>query len=150
MAKQRCSATTKAGNPCKAWAVDPQTIPALCAAHGGAQAPPGAPAGNRNAETHGFYSQPPHLLETIDDAIAHLATSLQRLDQYIAANIETIDVGDVARLLAVQGQNLARYARMLKDQATLSGEITDDFVAIIDEAVEKAQSLLGVDLGNPQ
>ena len=52
----RCTATTRKGQPCRAWAV-PGTDPPRCAAHGGVASKPGAPSGNQNAVTHGFYAR---------------------------------------------------------------------------------------------
>ncbi|MDF1515787.1 MAG: hypothetical protein P1S60_18415 [Anaerolineae bacterium] len=51
-----CTATTRTGQPCRAWAV-PGTDPPRCAPHGGAGAKPGAPVGNQNALTHGYYAR---------------------------------------------------------------------------------------------
>ena len=55
----RCSATVRDGDstrPCRAWAVH-ETNPPLCSAHGGGERPVGAPEGNTNAVTHGFYQK---------------------------------------------------------------------------------------------
>jgi hypothetical protein len=138
----KCTATTKQGRACQAWAV-PDTDPPLCAAHGGAQSPPGAPTGNRNAEKHGFYTRPSPLT-TIDDAIQHLAASLARLDKYINAHIHDLDTADIARLTSVYGMNLSRFVRMLKDKAAT--DPSDDLHAAINEALSLAQEQLGVEL----
>ncbi len=53
--RTRCTATTRKGQPCRAWAV-PGTDPPRCASHGGVSAKPGAPVGNQNAVIHGFYA----------------------------------------------------------------------------------------------
>ena len=53
--KTPCTATTRQDQPCRAWAL-PGTDPPRCAPHGGASAKPGAPMGNHNAVTHGFYA----------------------------------------------------------------------------------------------
>jgi hypothetical protein len=50
---RRCSATCANGKPCRAWALR-GSEPALCAAHSGKV---GAPPGNKNAQTHGYYSR---------------------------------------------------------------------------------------------
>jgi hypothetical protein len=50
-----CSATTTAGEPCKAWAVH-DTGPPLCSAHAGRNVGAGAPLGNQNRTTRGFYA----------------------------------------------------------------------------------------------
>lgn len=68
--KRPCTATTANGRPCRAWAVH-DTDPPRCAAHSGrttahsgrttahsGRTPrAGAPPGNHNARTHGFYGR---------------------------------------------------------------------------------------------
>lgn len=66
MSKVACSATTRAGNPCKAWAIH-NSNPPLCSAHSGRA---GAPPGNQNRYTHGFYSQSFKATE-VADLVAH-------------------------------------------------------------------------------
>ena len=56
MTRTQCTANNRHGTQCKAWAV-PGSDPPRCAAHGGASKLPGAPQGNKNAQTHGFYAQ---------------------------------------------------------------------------------------------
>ncbi|MGD2146854.1 MAG: hypothetical protein PVH41_09185 [Anaerolineae bacterium] len=58
MTSRPCTATTAAGNPCRAWAVR-GSKPALCAAHGGGRWPVGPPQGNVNALRHGYYAARP-------------------------------------------------------------------------------------------
>ena len=51
--KIKCTAVTAAGKPCKGWAIT-DSIPPRCAPHSGLT---GAPKGNTNAVTHGFYQK---------------------------------------------------------------------------------------------
>jgi len=53
MLKPKCTAITAQGSPCKAWAIR-GSDPPLCAPHSGNT---GAPKGNKNAVTHGFYQR---------------------------------------------------------------------------------------------
>jgi uncharacterized protein YjcR len=53
LASPRCGAKTRSGKPCMAPAVSGKT---RCRMHGGA-AGSGAPRGNQNAVTHGFYTR---------------------------------------------------------------------------------------------
>ena len=55
---RRCTATTRRGLPCKAWAV-PDTNPPTCAAHR-ATPRPGARIGNTNARKHGAHASTAH------------------------------------------------------------------------------------------
>jgi len=142
----RCTATRKDGQPCQAWAVA-DTSPPRCAAHGGGKRPPGAPAGNKNRQTHGFYSRqltPPP--QTIAEVAQALADSLARLQSYITANIDDLDVTDIARLIALEGMHLSRLARVLKQQADMSGGPDQDLQDDIDEALRLAGETLGVPL----
>lgn len=51
--KIKCTAVTAAGKPCKGWAIT-GSMPPRCAPHSGIT---GAPKGNTNAVTHGFYQK---------------------------------------------------------------------------------------------
>ncbi len=138
--KTNCSATTAAGHPCRAWAV-PNTTPPLCAAHGGASKPPGAPTGNTNAEKHGFYSADPSDV-TVDEAIAGLVDKMSRLD-------ELIDDQPLSPLLVelfqIYTQASSRLSRLLRDRRALSGEAADGMAGAIAQALDE----LSVELGTP-
>ena len=77
---QRCSAKRRDGQPCNAWAVK-GSDPPLCAAHGGTDAQIGAPPGNQNALTHGFYAAPDNPPATVEEVIPDLALKQQCLDR---------------------------------------------------------------------
>ena len=53
---RRCSHRTRSGARCRAWAVH-GTDPPACSAHAGRNVGAGAPRGNQNARTHGFYGR---------------------------------------------------------------------------------------------
>ena len=141
----RCTATTNSHQPCRAWAVA-GTEPPLCAAHGGTGSPNGAALGNQNAVKHGFYRRPARRLETVDDALGHLAESLVQLADYIDEHVHELTVDEIARLQAVRGQNLSRFVRMKRDQAALDGEAGDELQADIANALKLAGLQLGVEL----
>lgn len=140
----KCSAARKDGHPCQAWAVA-GTSPPRCAAHGGGTARVGAPIGNENARKHGFYCRPSRPIETIDDAMEHLAESLIQLAEYIREHMHELTVDEMARLSSVRGQNLSRYVRMIKDRAILTGD-TSEIDAHVERALEFASERLGVPL----
>ena len=50
-----CTAVTRLGRPCRAFAVH-STDPPRCVAHGGGSGKHGAPRGNKNAVKHGIYA----------------------------------------------------------------------------------------------
>lgn len=148
MTSRHCSATKPDGRPCRAWAVRDSTPP-RCAAHGGGQRPVGAPPGNTNAQTHGLYTDPDHVLESIDDVITDLAAKQLLLSAYIdhaLAGDDSVHVQDLARLLALHGQNASRLGRLLRDKRALSGDAADGIAGAIAQALDELSTELGVEL----
>jgi hypothetical protein len=138
----KCTAMRRDGHPCRAWAMA-GTDPPRCAAHGAAKGRVGAPLGNENALKHGFYSKPSRPLETIDDALQHLAECLTQLADYVRDSMYELSVDDMARLSAVRGQNLSRYVRMLRDKAAMSGDLDDELEQQVAEALRLVSKQLG-------
>jgi hypothetical protein len=153
--KRKCSALTKAGTPCRAWAV-PGTDPPLCAAHNGK--PGGPPPGNTNALTHGLYAAgqpcevpPAGWGQSIDDVIQDLAAKQARLSAYIDTLLDGRGEArprpeDVTRLMALHAQTASRLGRLLRDRAALSGSRDADLQAGIDAALDDLGRELGIDL----
>ena len=141
-APRRCSATTQAGQPCRAYAVR-DTDPPLCAIHAG-RAVGGAPKGNRNAVTHGFYAS-----TDISDVILDLAAKQAQLSTLIDACFAQLDprtIPDLARLLALHGQNASRIGRLLRDRQALAPETTDELTDAINAALDELGSEWLIDL----
>ena len=138
----RCSCITRAGRPCRAWAVR-GSDPPVCAAHAGLTAGAGAPPGNQNRLVQGFYSPDPTAV-TVDQAIAGLVHKLQRLDELIAR--EDLDPELLVRLTTLYGQGSSRLARMLRDRRALSGDAAAGVVEAIAVALDELSSLWGVEL----
>jgi hypothetical protein len=132
MTKQKCTATTSTGQPCKAWAVHNTDAP-RCAPHGGGKRPLGAPAGNTNALTHGFYTLPGDA--TIDDTILHLVATMNRLSQIIDQHQDHDQF--LAAILAIQTQASSRLARLLRDKRTLSGEAADNLLGELSTVLDE-------------
>ena len=140
--KRRCSATTKSGQPCRAYAIR-GTEPALCAIHA-KRAIGGAPEGNRNAVTHGFYARP-----EISDVIADLAAKQAQLSQLIDAcfdNLSPYTVPDLIRMLALHGQNASRIGRLLQQQKALGPEVADELSDAINAALDELADQWSIDL----
>ena len=89
--KRRCTHSTKAGHPCKAWAVR-GTEPPACSIHAGLTH--GGPAErNQNARKHGFYA-PGIAPDELRDLI-HLPQDLDSIDdEIIVAKIALRQVAD--------------------------------------------------------
>ncbi len=140
---------TRAGTPCKAWAIL-DTDPPRCAAHGGASAPPGAPVGNKNALKHGFYSATSGLTAEIPDIDAVLADLYARqlaISEYlINARDEETTVDKLVPVFVLHGQNASRLGRLLRDKRALSGEAADGIAGAIAQALDELSTEFGVKL----
>lgn len=115
----RCTAVCADGSACRAWAVR-GTDPPRCAPHGGGRAAVGAPEGNQNAQTHGFYARAhvPDQGWTIDTLVADLAARHAGLSNYIGRLLadDQADPRDVARLFALYRVSAARLERLLQER----------------------------------
>jgi hypothetical protein len=153
----RCTATTRTGRPCRAWAVK-GTDPPRCASHrrspsgdGGTGNRIGAPPGNTNAQTHGAYTQPPDTSVDLDARIADLNRRIEQLSTYIdhatiGPNDGDIDVDQYARLLSLHGQLTSRLGRLLRDKQQISPEDDSLLQQAINNALDQASEILGVQL----
>ncbi len=133
-ASRRCSATTQAGQPCRAWAV-PGSDPPLCAAHGGASRPSGPPLGNLNAQTHGVYSQPDFRPADLPAAIADLDRRIRSLSSYIDQHTD-LDASTFCTLIKLQGELTSRLGRLCKIWVDLSAEEAGELSDAINEALD--------------
>lgn len=91
---------------------------------------------------------PDHQGQIIAAVIADLARKQQRLsqliDHYLAGDEPS--VRDLARLLALHGQNASRLGRLLRDQQALSDPVTDELSQAIDFALDQLSAEWGVEL----
>ncbi len=118
----------------------------LCAAHSGRT--------SKNHQTHGFYAQPAKSrpavrgekpLETIDDVINDALDKQARLSA-ILDNSADLDGADLAKLLAIHGQNASRLGRLLRDKRALSGESADGLLSALGTALDEIATELGITL----
>lgn len=140
---------------CRAWAVR-GSDPPLCASHTGDKQV-GAPPGNQNRRTHGFYGRYIHrdeladLVNLADDwslegevAIARVA--LRRLLSFLARP-DDLSPLDYARLAGVAFRGVGTVARLLKEHHTLAQATrTDDWSRAIDAALDELSEEWGVEL----
>jgi len=147
--KTHCPATNKDGTPCRAFPVR-GSDPPLCSSHGGGRAPVGAPAGNQNARSHGFYvnevaplPDPDDVPDSIAGVIHDLAVKQARLSKHINGHLESYDIDVLARLLQLHAQTASRLGRLLRDQRALSGEAADGISAAIAQALDELSTELG-------
>lgn len=145
MTGRKCTATTTAGTPCRAWAVH-GTSPPRCAPHGGGRARIGAPENNTNAVTHGVHAataQPPTNLNT---RIEDLDNRVQQLSEFIDNLDDKTALGDRLALLDMHGRLTSRLGRLMKDRASIAAPEASGMAAALREALSIASGLLGVDL----
>lgn len=88
--RSKCNATTKAGKPCRAYAVHGERF---CSAHLGLNVGAGAPAGNQNAKKHGFYADS----FTVDELVGVMDMSGE------------VDLGDEVAMLRVLNRRVMRW-----------------------------------------
>jgi hypothetical protein len=85
----------------------------------------------------------------ISDVILDLAAKQAQLSQLIDACFEALDprtIPDLARLLALHGQNASRIGRLLRDRQALSSETTDELTEAIDAALDELTEGWQIDL----
>jgi hypothetical protein len=159
----RCTHTTQAGAPCRAWAIRDSDPPA-CASHAG-RARGGAPPGNQNPRTHGFYApalDPQELADlvmysddmTLDDEIGCARVALRRLLVLLDASdvrnyedpddAEPMTHADYARLMGLALQATRTIARLLRDKRALSGDAADGIAGAIGQALDELASEWGL------
>ena len=137
---RRCTATTRRGLPCRAWAV-PDTNPPTCAAHR-ATPRPGAPIGNTNALKHGGYASTAHQPGAgLQPIIADLSTRIQRLGNYI--DHEELDTKAYLDALDLLGLLSTRLARVMREHRALEGQGRTDLENAINDALDIVASTLG-------
>ena len=149
--KRKCTALTRSGPPCRAWA-ERGSDPPRCAAHRGdgrrgdkatPQAPP-APAGP------GFYPEDPTAV-TIDGAIAGLTDKMRRLDALIAGHDQSAGRNwppdeVLVQLLGLYTQASSRLSQLLRDRRALSGEAADGLAGAIAQALDEIGTQWRVEL----
>ena len=169
-----CATTTLRGLPCRSWAV-PGTNPPRCASHGGVPGRPGAPVGNQNAVTHGFFARSwnhhrispnPALKsllgvggsEPLEEGISdidrrqtialitrHMLDKFLALSGIIDQQAEELPLPVLSQLLALLTQMAARLGRLLRDQHVLVPE-RDGISMAIEQAMIELSEILGTDL----
>ena len=150
-----CSHTTRAGRPCRAWAVH-GTDPPACSAHAGRNVGAGARPGNQNARTHGFYSRLLSEQEraglvlysaclSLDDQIACVRLALRRARKFVPGDPGTLDRDTFLRALGLIFHSACSVAYILRRQA-LAANPGDPLQDIMDQALDELGKEWGIDL----
>lgn len=149
----QCEATTKAGARCSAFAVH-GSDPPRCSAHLGRNAGAGAPPGNQNRRTHGFYSRHFTQAETedltalvdgsLDSEINVVRVALRRALAVLQDDGSDPEV--VAALVPLVFAGGRTVARLMRDKRILSGEGSAAIMSELAEALETLGEEWGVEL----
>ena len=158
---RKCSFRHRDGRACRAWAIR-GSDPPRCAAHREDVREPqpsgrasveasndgGSKAGHKNRDTHDFYVQPVRDLRDIDDVVEDLLLKQTQLSAFIEEKVAEgeMAVKEMARLLALHGQNAVRIGRLLRDQRALSGKSADGLLEAIGAALDELSTELGIEL----
>ena len=140
----KCAAITKAGSPCRAWAVR-ESDPPRCSAHGRGKAPIGAPAGNQNAKSHGLYTNNGKAPFDLDARITDLDRRVQQLSLHIDNNLHSLEADEYNTLFGLQGALTSRLGRLMRDRQQVTSVI-DDLDEAVKEALTITSHLIGTDL----
>jgi hypothetical protein len=131
----KCTAITASGKPCKAWAIR-DSAPPRCAPHSGLT---GAPKGNTNAVTHGYYRKriKPEEIDALYDSagdldITHEAVLLRVLLHRLAGYLNDPDlplekIKSIAPLIVSTSRALGYLQKLMPDPHTI------DWDAALDE-----------------
>ena len=151
---------------CRAWAIR-GSDPPLCSAHTHGKACPesnrriGAPPGNRNNFTHGFYARTLHpddlaLLDegaidtSLDEEILIIRIALRRLQLMIVTGTtlgpspQRLDAHDYARFIGLTFQGTNTLSRLLRVRHDLPGN--DRFMQVMDDALDALSEEWGIEL----
>ncbi len=164
--KRKCTARTRSGPPCRAWAMH-GSDPPRCAAHRGDvtrsatrrgdtphsatcrgdMAGPEAPSAPVGPD---FYPEDPTAV-TIDGAIAGLTDKMRRLDALIASHDQSTGAQwppdeALIQLFGLYTQASTRLSHLLRDRRALSGEAADGLAGAIAQALDEIGTEWQVDL----
>lgn len=150
----RCTASTKSGVACSAFAVR-GSDPPLCSAHLGRNAGAGAPDGNQNRRSHGFYGryysadeladlEQGDIDQSIDGEIKVVRVALRRALRVLED--DEADPGLVAALVPLVFAGGRTVARLLRDRKLLSGEDGETVMRELSDALEELGAEWGVNL----
>ena len=139
---------------CRAWAVR-GSDPPLCAPH--TKGKVGAPVGNQNRRTHGFYSQYLHRDEladlvasagewSLEGEVAIARVALRRLMAYLARadELSPLDYTRVANVAFRGARTVARLMQEHYDLTQVTG--TDELTQALNAALDSLSEEWGVEL----
>ena len=144
---RRCTARTRTGDACRAWAIR-GSEPPRCAGHAGACAP---------ARKHGFYARTfsPDELDDLavygaelglDDEISVARVALQRVFAFLSRDPDRLDPGEYVRAAELAFKGARTVARLLRDREALTGSSAAELDRIVDQALDLLSAEWGIEL----
>lgn len=106
---------------------------------------PGAPTGNRNAQTHGGYAAIPPTGD-LDEEIAALQARRRHITEYIATHLHDLKPDELIRLATLEGQDSTRIGRLHRDKLITTGESGDAIEDDFDDVLHNLGRILSLDL----
>lgn len=136
---RRCTAITRRGNPCRAWAVAGSD---RCIVHqeAGSEGLPAEPAGRDLVEA----DRADLLSSVIDDTLQKQVQISSLIDELLSQ--EEVVSDKVIKLLALHSQNAGRIGRLLRDQKVVQGENRDALLELLDQTLDELSAELGIEL----
>jgi len=146
---------------CRAWAIR-GSDPPLCSAHAGRSLGAGAPPGNQNARTHGFYASAitrdeladilTHAADTtLDSEIAITRIALRRVFTMLLSGTtpgpdpRPLDAQDYARLISLAFQGSSTISRLLRAKSALPDDPNAP-PSFLDQVLDELSVEWGVEL----
>jgi hypothetical protein len=151
----RCSATTTAGAPCRAWAVR-GADPPLCSTHSGRTVGAGAPVGNVNAVKHGFFRRKLshqdladlvanlNNIDIIDDEVAINRVLLSKLLNFMQENEDDLEI--IVRIAPLILRTTAGIANLLRARRAISHESANSLLDALGTALDEISNEWGIRL----
>lgn len=84
--------------------------------------------------------------DAMDALIADALRRLEQLGAYIDAHQNELSTAELARLLAVHGENTARLGRLLRHARAMSGAAADGLLDAIGKALDEIANQLDIQL----
>ena len=138
---RRCTAITRRGNPCRAWAVAGSD---RCIVHQEAGSE-GLPAAPEPADRDLVEADRVDLLSgVIDDTLQKQIQISSLIDELLSQ--EEVVSDKVIKLLALHSQNAGRIGRLLRDQKVVQGEKSDALLELLDQTLDELSVELGIEL----
>ena len=143
--RARCTHITKAGRPCKGWAVRGSDPPA-CSSHlSAAPAEPGFYGGTLTEEELADLVR--HAADlTLDEEIACTRIAVRRTLEFLSEGRGSLSESDYLRAAGLVFQGARTIARLMRDQQALLGESADRMKAVFDTALDALSAEWGVEL----